>query len=80
MMKTEIAVVGPELEEDGFWAVPLINDFLNHSFVIVQLKAKLFRPLCDTRLWTLGLSFRNARDSAFRCSLHRTRDSACMPR
>jgi hypothetical protein len=36
----EIAVVGPELEELVIRAVPLIDDFLDHIFVIVQLKTK----------------------------------------
>jgi len=36
----EVAVVGPKLEECVFWAVPLIDDFLHHMFVFVQLKAK----------------------------------------
>jgi len=36
----KIAVVGPELEELMFRAVPLIDHFLHHIFVLVQLKAK----------------------------------------
>jgi hypothetical protein len=36
----KVAVICPELEECVFWAVPLIDDFLNHVFVIVQLKAE----------------------------------------
>ena len=36
----EVAVVGTELEERMFWAVPLIDNLLHEIFVIVQLKAK----------------------------------------
>ena len=31
----EIAVVSPELEEDVFWAVPLIEYFLDKIFALV---------------------------------------------
>ena len=36
----EVAVVGTELEERMPGAMPLIDHFLNHVFVIVQLKAE----------------------------------------
>ena len=36
----EVAVVGPELEELMFRAVPLIDPLLHEVFVIVQLKTK----------------------------------------
>lgn len=35
----DVAVVGTELEEDLFWTVPLIDDFLDEIFTIAQLKA-----------------------------------------
>ena len=39
----QVAVVGSDLEDCVFWAVPLIDDFLDKILVVVQLKAK--RPL-----------------------------------
>jgi hypothetical protein len=36
----QVAVVGPKLEELVFRAVPLIDHFLHHIFVIVQSKAE----------------------------------------
>ena len=35
----DVVVVGTELEEDLFWTVPLIDDFLDEIFAIAQLKA-----------------------------------------
>ena len=35
----DVAVVGTELEEDLFWTVPLIDDFLDEIFAMTQLKA-----------------------------------------
>jgi hypothetical protein len=36
----QVAVIGPELEELMFGAVPLIDDFLHEILALVQLKAK----------------------------------------
>jgi len=36
----EVAIVGTKLEEDVFWTVPLIQDFLHEIFAIIQSKAE----------------------------------------
>jgi hypothetical protein len=35
----DVAVVGTELEEDVFWTVPLVDDFLYEVIAIAELKA-----------------------------------------
>ena len=34
-----VGVVGTELEEDLFWTVPLVDNFLDEIFAMTQLKA-----------------------------------------